>query len=89
MVNVNSEALLGAGFRLRIFSVGASVALPSQSVVIQIWIINQSTYRARAAKVSMIKLTHSSCTAFRTLWLLLLYTADTNVRATAVMLTVI
>lgn len=43
---------------------------------------------ARAAKVSMIKLTQRSWTALRTDSCLLLATAETNVNTTAVMLTV-
>ena len=67
MVMVNSDALLGEGFRFRIFSVGASVAL---SQVSNMAIVHTTTgaYSARAAKVSIIRLTHNSCTALRTLW---------------------
>lgn len=69
MVMVNNEALLGTGFRSRIFSVGASVALEVMLVVILRLKRIDLTYKARAANVSMIRLTHSSCTALRTLWL--------------------
>ena len=48
-----------------------------------------SVARASAAKVSMMRLTHSSCTAVKTDVSLPLATADTNVKMTAVMLTVI
>ena len=47
-----------------------------------------SVARARAAKVSMIRLTHSSWTAVNTEVSVLLETAETNVKTTAVMLTV-
>ena len=47
-----------------------------------------STYRARAAKVSMIRFSHSNCTALKTLSLELLYMAVTTVKHTAVMFTV-
>src|SRR3569833_3733237 len=47
-----------------------------------------SVARARAASVSMIRFTHSSWTAVRTLASLGLDTAETNVRTTAVTLTV-
>lgn len=92
MVIVNKEALFGTGFRLRILSVGASVALRWQRsayLMVKQEEINRDTNSARAAKVSIIRLTHNSCTALKTLSLELLYRADTNVRATAVMLTVI
>jgi hypothetical protein len=46
-------------------------------------------YRAKAAKVSMIRFSHSSCTARNTLSFRLLYMAVTTVRRTAVILTVI
>ena len=48
-----------------------------------------SVAKARAAKVSMIRLTHSSCTAVKTEDSVEDATAETNVRMTAVMLTVI
>lgn len=44
---------------------------------------------ARAANVSMIKLTHNSCTAVRTDCISELDTAEINARSTAVILTVI
>ena len=47
-----------------------------------------SVARARAAKVSMMRLTHNSCTAVNTEVSVLLETAETNVKMTAVMLTV-
>lgn len=47
-----------------------------------------SVAKARAAKVSMIRLTHSSWTAVNTEVSVLLETAETNVKTTAVMLTV-
>lgn len=50
--------------------------------------IGGSVARARAARVSMIRLTHKSCTAVRTEDSLPLETADTKVRTTAVMFTV-
>jgi hypothetical protein len=51
--------------------------------------VGASVANARAAKVSIIKFTQSSCTAVRTDCSLLLATADTKVRTTAVILTVI
>jgi hypothetical protein len=48
-----------------------------------------SVASARAAKVSMIKLTHRSCTAVNTEFSSSLATAEMKVRKTAVMLTVI
>lgn len=50
--------------------------------------VGGSVAKARAANVSMIKLTQSSCTAVRTEVSSSLATAETNVRRTAVMLTV-
>ena len=47
-----------------------------------------SVAKAKAANVSMIKLTQSSWTAFKTDSSSLLATAETKVRTTAVMLTV-
>ena len=47
-----------------------------------------SVAKARAAKVSMIRLTHSSWTAVNTEVSVLLDTAETKVKTTAVMLTV-
>ena len=51
--------------------------------------LGASVARARAAKVSMIRLTHSNWTAVRTDSSLPLATAETKVKKTAVMLTVI
>ncbi len=51
--------------------------------------IGGSVARARAAKVSIIRLTHSSWTAVSTEDSLPLDTAETKVRVTAVILTVI
>lgn len=51
--------------------------------------IGGSVARAKAARVSMIRLTHRSWTAVRTDDSVPLDTADTKVRTTAVMLTVI
>jgi hypothetical protein len=50
--------------------------------------VGGSVARASAAKVSIIRLSHSNWTALKTLWLELLYIAVTTVRQTAVMLTV-
>ncbi len=50
--------------------------------------VGGSVARARAAKVSIIRLTQRSCTALRTDCSSLLATAETNVKMTAVMLTV-
>ena len=50
--------------------------------------VGGSVARARAAKVSMIKLTHRSCTAVKTEVSVELPTAEMKVRTTAVMLTV-
>lgn len=50
--------------------------------------VGGSVAKARAAKVSMMRLTQRSWTAFRTDSSLSLDTADTNVSTTAVMLTV-
>ena len=47
-----------------------------------------SVAKARAAKVSMMRLTHSSWTAVNTEVSVLLETAETKVKTTAVMLTV-
>lgn len=97
MVLVNMEALLGTGFRFKIFSVGASVALKCRGQYESSLSTTSrtaqrtevETNRARAANVSMIKLSHNSCTALRTLWLDSFDTADTKVMTTAVILTVI
>lgn len=51
--------------------------------------VGASVASARAAKVSMMRLTHSSCTAVREDSSFPLATADTKVSTTAVMLTVI
>lgn len=51
--------------------------------------VGGSVARASAANVSMIRLTQSNWTAVKTELSVLLDTADTNVRTTAVMLTVI
>ena len=51
--------------------------------------VGGSVARARAANVSMIRLTQSSCTAVRTDVCLLLATAETKVKTTAVIFTVI
>ena len=50
--------------------------------------VGGSVANARAANVSMIKLTHKSWTAVSTEVSVLLATADTNVNTTAVMFTV-
>lgn len=50
--------------------------------------VGGSVAKARAAKVSMIKLTQSSCTAVKTEFSSSLATAEINVSRTAVMLTV-
>src|ERR1700733_2246224 len=55
----------------------------------RILFVGASVARARAARVSMIRLTQSSWTAVKTLWFELFDAAETNVRMTAVMLTVI
>src|SRR5262245_27442662 len=93
IVVVKSEADFGEGFLSKIFSVGASVALITKHVSDWIYIDNarqyHGTYNARAANVSMIRLTQSNCTAFSTLLFLLFERADTQVTQTAVILTVI
>lgn len=50
--------------------------------------VGGSVARAKAANVSMMRLTQRSCTAVKTDVSVLLATADTNVSMTAVMLTV-
>ena len=50
--------------------------------------VGASVAKARAANVSIMRLTHKSCTAVNTEVSVLLATADINVRTTAVMLTV-
>src|ERR1700744_2583800 len=55
----------------------------------RIFLVGASVARASAARVSMMRLTQRSCTAVRTEWFESLETADTKVKTTAVMLTVI
>lgn len=50
--------------------------------------VGGSVARARAANVSMMRFTHSNCTADKTEVSVSLATAETKVRTTAVMLTV-
>jgi hypothetical protein len=54
----------------------------------RIFRVGGSVAKARAANVSMIRLTQRSCTAVRTDSSVALATAETNVRITAVILTV-
>lgn len=94
MVNVNNGALRGLGGRCNISSVGGSVALVDKAGCSALsphhhhGATARGAYRASAAKVSIIRLSHSNWTALKTLWLELLYIAVTTVRQTAVMLTV-